>query len=198
MAKMNFDTIENQILDLQEKLYDDCLAIREQVCEFLITRPNNRFVFANEIKEKLHCAVAYRNIKRFGMHEAKRVEISYIEYAPEKSDFLACGWHENELVKISARDLDLDSLYSIVGYLAQYQREQDGTAKTAEQIEREANEMRFGKEYYTNKHYRLYIETQLEPIERVLLSMYNNTPENERDFELLPKRIGFALVLREC
>ena len=58
--------------------------------------------------------------------------------------------------------------------------------------------MRFGKEYYTNKHYRLYIETQLEPIERVLLSMYNNTPENERNFEHLPKRIGFALVLREC
>lgn len=198
MAKMNFDALENQILDLQDKLYNDCLAIREQVCEFLITRPNNRFVFANEIKEKLHCAVAYRNISRFGMHEAKRVEISYIEYAPEKNDFLACGWYEDKLVKISARDLDLDSLYSIVGYLAQYQREQDGTAKTAEQIEREANEMRFGKEYYTNKHYRLYIETQLEPIERVLLSMYNNTPENERDFELLPKRIGFALVLREC
>jgi hypothetical protein len=198
MAKMNFDALENQILDLQDKLYNDCLAIREQVCEFLITRPNNRFVFANEIKEKLHCAVAYRNISRFGMHEAKRVKVAYIEYAPEKSDFLACGWHENELVKISARDLDLDSLYSIVGYLAQYQREQDGTAKTAEQIEREANEMRFGKEYYTNKYYRLYIDTQLEPIERVLLSMYNNTPENEQDFEHLPKRIGFALVLREC
>ena len=139
MAKMNFDTLENQILDLQDKLYNDCLAIREQVCEFLITRQNNRFVFANEIKEKLHCAVAYRNISRFGMHEAKRMEVAYIEYAPEKRDFLACGWYENELVKISARDLDLDSLYSIVGYLAQYQREQDGTAKTAEQIEREAN-----------------------------------------------------------
>ena len=198
MAKPDFNCLEDKVLDIKDNVYNQIREIREEVCEFLITRPNNRFDFAKEIKEKLHCAVAYRNISRFGMHEAKRVEISYIEYAPEKNDFVACGRYEDKLVKISARDLDLDSLYSIVGYLAQYQREQDGTAKTAEQIEREANEMRFGKEYYTNKYYRLYIDTQLEPIERVLLSMYNNTPENERDFEHLPKRIGFALVLREC
>ena len=199
---VNFDNLEDKVLDIKDNLYNQLREIREQVCQFLTTRQNNRFYFAKEINEKINFSVAYRNIDELGMHNAKRMKAEYIEYNSDKKDFLVHGYIKtnNEAVKseIAARDLDLDSLFNIVDYLAQYQREQEGTAKSAEQIEHDDNEARFGKEYYTNKNYRLYIETQLEPIERILLSIYNNTPENERDFESLPKRIGFALVLREC
>lgn len=202
MAKMNFDILEDKVLDIKDNVYNQIREIREEVCQFLTERQNNRFYFAKEIKEHINFSVAYRNIDKLGMNETKRMEAVCIEYNPDKKDFFVHGYIKanNEAVKseIAARDLDLDSLFNIIDYLAQYQREQNGTAKTAEQIEREANEMRFGKEYYTNKYYRLYIDTQLEPIERVLLSMHNNTPESERDFEHLPKRICFALVLREC
>lgn len=194
---INFDKMEDKILDLQDALYDECRNIRKQVCEFLVTRPNNRFIFAKEIKEKLHCAVAYRSIERFGMNEARRVEVTYIEYAPEKSDFVACGTYGGEIVKIAARNLDLGSLYSIVGYLAQYQREQNGTAKTSEEIEHEGIAATFGQEYYTKKAYRQYIETQLEPEERVMLSVYLATPESQRTRLPLPKRTRFAIVLKE-
>lgn len=202
MANPNFDSLQDKVLDIKDNLYNECLAIREQVCQFLTTRPSNRFYFAKEIKEKINFSVAYRNIDKLGMHNAKRMKAVYIEYVPSKKDFFVHGFgclnNEAEYTAIAARDLDLDSLYNIVDYLAQYQREQNGTAQTPEQIEHDDNEARFGKEYYTNSLYRVYVDTQLEPIERILLSMYNNTPENEQDFEHLPKRIGFALVLREC
>ena len=199
---VNFDNLEDKVLDIKDNLYNQLREIREQVCQFLTTRQNNRFYFAKEINEKINFSVAYRNIDELGMHNAKRMKAVYIEYVPNKKDFFVHGFgclsNEAEYAEIAGRDLDLDSLYNIVDYVAQYQREQNSTAKTAEQIEHDDNEARFGKEYYTNKNYRLYIETQLEPIERILLSIYNNTPENEQDFEHLPKRIGFALVLREC
>ena len=136
------------------------------------------------------------------MHNAKRMRVDYIEYVPSKKDFIVHGYikKNNEAVclDIAARNLDLDSLYNIVDYLAQYQREQDGTAKSAEQIENERLEEDFGKEYFTNKYYRRYIETQLEPEERLMLAVYINAPENHRKNIPLPKRTRFALVLREC
>ena len=202
MAKPNFDSLQDKVLDIKDNLYNECLAIREQVSQFLTTRPNNRFYFAKEIKEKINFSVAYRDIERLGMHNAKRMKAVYIEYVPSKKDFFVHGFgclnNEAEYTEIAARDLDLDSLYNIVDYLAQYQREQDGTAKTAEQIEHERLEEDFGKEYFTNEHYRLYIETQLEPDERLMLAVYNNASENHRKNIPLPKRTRFALVLREC
>lgn len=202
MANPNFDSLQDKVLDIKDNLYNQLLEIREQVCRFLVTYPNNRFYFAKEIKEIINFSVAYRNIERIGMHNAKRMRVDYIEFVPSKKDFIVHGYikSNNEAVclDIAARDLDLDSLYNIVDYLAQYQREQDGTAKTAEQIEHERLEEDFGKEYFTNEHYRLYIETQLEPDERLMLAVYNNTPENHRKSIPLPKRTRFALVLKEC
>lgn len=202
MAKPNFDSLEDKVLDIKDNLYNQLREIREQVCQFLATRPNNRFYFAKEIKEKINFSVAYRNIDKLGMHNAKRMKTVYIEYVPSKKDFFVNGFgclnNEAEYTAIAARDLDLDSLYNIVDYLAQYQREQNGTAKTAEQIERERLEEDFGKEYFTNEHYRLYIETQLEPDERLMLAVYNNASESRRRNIPLPKRTRFALVLREC
>ena len=202
MAKPNFDSLQDKVLDIKDNLYNECLAIREQVSQFLTTRPNNRFYFAKEIKEKINFSVAYRSIDKLGMHNAKRMKAVYIEYVPNKKDFFVHGFgclsNEAEYTEIAGRDLDLDSLYCIVDYLAQYQREQDGTAKTAEQIEHERLEEDFGKEYFTNEHYRLYIETQLEPDERLMLAVYNNASENHRKNIPLPKRTRFALVLREC
>ena len=202
MAKVNFDSLQDKVLDIKDNLYNECLAIREQVCQFLTTRPNNRFYFAKEINEQINFSVAYRDIERLGMHNAKRMKAVYIEYNPNKKDFFVHGHgcldNKAEYAKIAARDLDLDSLYNIVDYLAQYQREQNGTAKTTEQIEHEQLECDFGKEYFTNEHYRLYIETQLEPEERLMLAVYNNAPENHRKNIPLPKRTRFALVLREC
>lgn len=174
-ANPNFDRLQDKVLDIKDNLYNQLREIREQVCQFLTTRPNNRFYFAKEIKEKINFSVAYRDIERFGMHNAKRMKAVYIEYVPNKKDFFVHGYLKanNEAVKseISARDLDLDSLYNIVDYLAQYQREQNGTAKTAKQI---------------------------EPEERLMLAVYNNAPENYRKSIPLPKRTRFALVLREC
>lgn len=202
MANPNFDSLQDKVLDIKDNLYNECLAIREQVCQFLTTRQNNRFYFAKEIKEKINFSVAYRSIDELGMHNAKRMRVDYIEYVPSNKDFIAHGYikSNNEAVclDIAARDLDLDSLYNIVDYLAQYQREQDGTAKTVEQIEHERLEEDFGKEYFTNEHYRLYIETQLEPDERLMLAVYNNAPESHHQNIPLPKRTRFALVLREC
>ena len=202
MANPNFDSLQDKVLDIKDNLYNECLAIREQVCQFLTTRPINRFFFAKEIKEKINFSVAYRDIDKLGMHNAKRMRVDYIEYVPSKKDFIVHGYikinHEAVCLDIAARDLDLDSLYNIVDYLAQYQREQNGTAKTTEQIEHERLEEDFGKEYFTNEHYRLYIETQLEPDERLMLAVYNNAPENHRKNIPLPKRTRFALVLREC
>ena len=199
---VNFDKLEDKTLEIKDNLYKECLSIREQVCQFLATRQNNRFTFANEIKEKIGFSVAYRDIERFGINNAKRMKAVCIEYVASKKDFFVHGYLKvnNEAVKseIAARDLDLDSLYNIVSYLAQYQREQDGMAKSTEQIEHERLEEDFGKEYFTNKHYRLYIETQLEPLERLMLAVYNTTPENQREKLPLPKRTRFALVLREC
>ena len=202
MTKPNFDSLEDKVLDIKDNLYNQLREIREQVCQFLTTRPNNRFYFAKEIKEKINFSVAYRNIDKLGMHNAKKMSVDYIEYVPSKKDFIGHGYikSNNEAVclDIAARDLDLDSLYNIVDYLAQYQREQNGTAKTAEQIENGDNEVRFGKEYYTNSLYRVYVDTQLEPDERLMVAVYNNAPENHRRNIPLPKRTRFALVLREC
>ena len=202
MAKVNFDSLQDKVLDIKDNLYSQLREIREQVCQFLTTRPNNRFYFATEINEKINFSVAYRNIERLGMHNAKRMKAVYIEYVPSKKDFFVHGFgcldNEAEYTEIAARDLDLDSLFNIVDYLAQYQREQNGTAKTTEQIEHERLEEDFGKEYFTNEHYRLYIETQLEPDERLMLAVYNNAPETHRKNIPLPKRTRFALVLREC
>lgn len=202
MTNPNFGSLQDKVLGIKDNLYNECLAIREQVSQFLTTRPNNRFYFTKEINEKINFSVAYRDIERLGMHNAKRMRVDYIEYVPSKKDFIVHGNiksnHEAVCLDIAARDLDLDSLYNIVDYLAQYQREQDGTAKTAEQIERERLEEDFGKEYFTNEHYRLYIETQLEPDERLMLAVYNNAPENHRRNIPLPKRTRFALVLLEC
>lgn len=202
MANPNFDSLQDKLLDIKDSLYNQLREIREQVCRFLATRPNNRFYFAKEIKEIINFSVAYRNIERIGMHNAKRMKAVYIEYVPNKKDFFVHGFeclnNEAEFTEIAGRDLDLDSLYNIVDYLAQYQREQNGTAKSTEQIEHERLEEDFGKEYFTNEHYRLYIETQLEPEERIMLAVYNTTPENQREKLPLPKRTRFALVLREC
>ena len=199
---VNFDKLQDKVLDIKDNLYNECLAIREQVCSFLVTCPNQRFRISTENNEKINFSVAYRDIERLGMHNAKRMKVVYIEYVPSKKDFFVHGYLKtnNEAVnsEIAARDLDLDSLYNIVDYLAQYQREQDGTAKTTEQIEHERLEEDFGKEYFTNEHYRLYIETQLEPDERLMLAVYNNAPETHRKNIPLPERTRFALVLREC
>lgn len=202
MANPNFDSLQDEVLNIKDNLYNQLREIREQVCLFLVTCPYSRFYFAKEIKEKINFSVAYRNIDELGMHNAKRMRVDYIEYVPSKKDFIVHGYikKNNEAVclDIAARNLDLDSLYNIVDYLAQYQREQDGTAKSAEQIENERLEEDFGKEYFTNKYYRRYIETQLEPEERLMLAVYINAPENHRKNIPLPKRTRFALVLREC
>lgn len=202
MTNPNFNSLEDKVLDIKDNLYNQLREIREQVCQFLATRPNNRFYFAKEINEKINFSVAYRNIDKLGMHNAKRMKVERIEYNPNEKDFLVHGYikinHEAVKSEIAARDLDLDSLFNIVDYLAQYQREQDGTSKTAEQLVLEEAEKNFGKEYFTKKHYRFYIQTQLEPEERIMLAVYNNAPENERKNVPLPKRTRFALVLREC
>ena len=202
--EINFDKLQDEILDIKDERREQNRIITLKICQFLNTRKNKFFAFdeINEARERnLSPTISYFN-SNDGMKwmERDELKVDYIEYNTDERDFLAVGHIEGEedCFSMLGRNMDLDSLYNIVDWLAAYQREQNGTAKTPEQVEREMNEERFGKEYYTNEKYRLFIQTQLEPEERLMLALYNMETEEEKRKRLpMTKRTQFALIIRE-
>lgn len=202
--EINFDKLQDEILDIQEERNNENRIVANKISQFLKTRKNKRFDFT-EIKECVNRntkpSISYFNHEEgMGWMERFSLSVNNLVYLPEENDFAAVGHisGKEKLFRMFGHDMDMESLYNLVDWLAQYQREQNGTARTTEEIERERIEEEFGKEYFTNDKYRLYIETQLEPEERILLALYNTeTDENLRQLMPMTPRTTFALVLRK-
>ncbi len=201
--KINFDELQDEIIDIQDERNHEDRVFAQKINQFLKTRKNNRFDFS-EIKEavsrNVKPTIAYFNHEDgMGWLERYQMNVNYIQYYPNKNYFEAVGTidDETDTFVMNGRDMDLESLYNLIDWLAQYQREQNGTARTPEQIEHERIEEEFGKEYFSNETYRHYIDTQLDPEELLMLALYN-TAKNKKQRNKMPMtpRTKFAIILR--
>ena len=155
--EINFDKLQDEILDIKDERSSENNIIANKIKSWLKTRKNNRFDF-KEIHEcvsrNVKPSISYFNHKE-GMKWMERFSMSVncLKYLPDENDFAAVGriQGKEDISHMMGRNMDLNSLYNLVDWLAAYQREQDGTAKSAEELERESNENRYGKEYTTNE-----------------------------------------------
>ena len=193
--EVNFDKLQDEILDLQERRNNENEAVAMKIRQWLKQRGKD-FDFSEIKTQKATTRVSYFN-REDGMRWMERYDmgVDTLHFNKEENDFEAIGTIDgsNEPFVMFGRDLDLESLYRIVDWLALYQKEQNGTAKSPKQLEAEFNAERFGKEYSEKEAYRDYIDNQCSPEERLMISLYFGASEEQKPFMPLSPRAKFAI-----